>query len=448
MTTIIREAQVVNEGSIETKDVLIENGIIQKIERQIQCSANARFEEIDASGLHLLPGMIDDQVHFREPGLTHKGDIATESAAAAAGGVTSFMDMPNTKPTVLTLELLEQKYKLAAQKSYINYSFFMGINHNNLEEALKVDNELICGITDDGLYFSDEKGILANYPDYLEQLFSRVNTLVALHSEDDQIIANNYKIAKEKYGKIPFEAHPEIRSEKACLEATKRIVELSKKHQNRLHVFHLSSGVEVPIFDQQQSLSNKRITVEACIHHLFFNNQDYDKLGRKIKWNPAIKSEQDRLKLIEGLKKNQIDLIASDHAPHHWNEKQGSYEESMSGAPLVQHSLLALFELFHREELSLELIVEKTAHAPAIAYKINKRGFIREGFAADLVLVDLDLKTINRPPLRYKCNWSPLADYPFKSAVKKTFVNGKIVFDGDNVFQMNAGERLTFAKER
>ena len=448
MTFIIKEATVVNEGSIKTCDVLIQNGRIQKIDSQISSTPYPNAQEIPAKGLHLFPGMIDDQVHFRDPGFTQKADIASESAAAAAGGVTSFMDMPNTLPNTLTLELLEQKYAMAKTKSIVNYSFFMGINQENLEEALKVDNETVCGITDDGLYFSDDKGILANYPDYLEKLFSRSNTLVALHSEDDGIIAENYAKAKAKYGNIPFAAHPEIRSDKACFEATKRVLEISKKYNNRLHIYHLSSGIEVPLFDHTLPLEQKRITVEACVHHLFFNHSDYEKLGQKIKWNPSVKYEADRLALIEGLKNDRIDLIASDHAPHTWADKEGTYETSMSGAPLVQHNLLVLFELYKRGEISLELIAQKVAHAPAIAYKIKERGFIREGYAADLVLVNLNLDEKQSPPLRYKCGWSPVEQYRFSSAIEKTWVNGELVFNGQEVIPKKAAARLSFERDR
>ncbi|OYU66196.1 MAG: dihydroorotase [Cytophagaceae bacterium BCCC1] len=444
---IIKNAEVVNEGTIKTCDVLIIGERIEKI--AIQISDN-QAETIDAEGLFLLPGLIDDQVHFRDPGLTHKATIYSESRAAVAGGITSFMDMPNTVPNTLTQQLLEEKYALASKNSLANYSFFMGINQDNLEEALKTDNENVCGITDDGLYFSDDKGILANYPEYLDLLFSRTDTLVALHSEDDSIIRNNTLKYREIYGEnIPIDLHPNIRSEEACLTATKRVLELAKKHNNRLHLFHISTASEANLFDNKTPLRDKRITAEACVHHLWFTEKDYKLLGANIKWNPSIKSQSDKEGLMKALIDNHIDIIATDHAPHTKEEKSGNYFKAMSGGPLVQHALPALFELFHQEKISLEKIVEKTSHNVAEIYRIKDRGYIREGYYADLVLIDLNNKwRISPQNILYKCGWSPFENQTFKSRILKTFVNGNMIFDNGNFNENKHGMRLRFSKNR
>jgi dihydroorotase len=450
MKTIIRNACIVNEGESKFADILISNKRIEKINSSIGYNGIGKINEINADGLYLLPGCIDDQVHFREPGLTHKGNIFSESKAAVAGGITSFMDMPNTIPNTLTQELLEEKYSMASKNAIANYSFFMGINQHNLEEALKTNNEQVCGITDDGLYFNDEKGILANYPEYLEKLFCRSDALIALHSEDDNIISNNTEYYKKIYGvDIPFTLHPKIRSEDACITATKRILEIAKKYKNRLHVFHISTIAEANLFDNKISISEKRITAEACVHHLLFSNKDYEQLGSKIKWNPAIKTKEDKEGLLSALLDNKLDIIATDHAPHTIQEKSGSYFNAMSGGPLVQHALPAMFELVHQRKISIEKLVEKMCHNVAEIYRIKDRGYIREGYFADVVLISLNQSWKATPEnTLYKCKWSPFEDQNFKSKVIKTLVNGNIVYDNGVFNCNNLGERLKFSRIR
>jgi len=388
MKTIIKNATIINEGKSFIGDVLIQN---ERIEKIATCVEDRNAIIIDAEGLYLLPGAIDDQVHFRDPGLTHKGNIYSESKAAIAGGITSFMDMPNTIPNTLTQVLLEEKYVIASQSSWANYSFFMGINKDNLEEALKTDNENVCGITDDSMYFNNDEGILANYPDFLEKLFSRSETIIALHSENEAIIkANTEKYRKIYNEDIPFKFHPLIRSEEACLEATKVVLEIARKHQNRLHIYHVSTAAEANLFDNTIPVREKRITAEACVHHLWFSDKDYDALGAKIKWNPAIKTESDRDGLLAALLENKLDIIATDHAPHTIEEKSGNYFKALSGGPLVQHALPAMLELCHQGKMSIEKIAEKMAHNVAEIYRIKERGYIREGYFADLVLVDMN----------------------------------------------------------
>ena len=450
MKTIIRNASIVNEGNTVIADILIANERIEKIGTSINLEGASSIMEINAEGLYLLPGVIDDQVHFREPGLTHKGTIYSESRAAVAGGITSFMEMPNTTPNTLTLELLEDKYVIASKTSMANYSFFMGINQNNLEEALKTNNETVCGITDDGLYFNNDEGILANYPEFLEKLFSRSNSLVALHSEDDLIIKNNTNLYREKYGEnIPFEFHPKIRSEEACLTATKRVLEIAKKHNNRLHLFHISTLAEANLFENLLPINEKRITAEACVHHLWFSDADYAKLGSKLKWNPSIKTEKDKKGLLAALLDNRLDIIATDHAPHTINEKSGAYFKSMSGGPLVQHALPTMLEFYHQGKISLEKIVEKMSHHVAEIYRIKQRGYIREGYFADLVLVDLNQQwQVTHKNTLYKCQWSPFENQFFKSKIIKTFVNGNLVYNDGIINEEKQGKRLLFSKIR
>lgn len=450
MKTIIRNASIVNEGNIIIADILIVDERIEKIGASIHLTDSSAIKEINAEGLFLLPGVIDDQVHFREPGLTHKGTIYSESRAAVAGGITSFMEMPNTIPNTLTQELLEEKYVMASKTSAANYSFFMGINQNNLEEALKTNNETVCGITDDGLYFNNDEGILANYPQFLETLFSRTESLVALHSEDDVILKNNTNNYREMYGEnIPFEFHSKIRSEEACVIATKRVLEIAKKHNNRLHLFHISTLAEANLFDNKLAIRDKRITAEACVHHLWFSDEDYLKLGAQIKWNPAIKTEEDKNGLLTALLENKLDIIATDHAPHTIEEKSGAYFESMSGGPLVQHALPAMLEFYHQGRISLEKIVEKMSHHVAEIYRIKERGYIREGYYADLVLVDLnDLWKVSHKNILYKCQWSPFENQYFKSKIVKTFVNGNLVYDNGILNHNKLGKRLMFEKQR
>jgi len=446
-TTIIKNARIVNEGKIIEGDVLIRGERIEKIANNIS-DANATI--LDAGGRFLLPGVIDDQVHFREPGLTHKATIASESRAAVAGGVTSFMDMPNTVPNTLTHELLEEKYAIAANTSLANYSFFMGITQGNLEEALRTDTETVCGITDDGLYFNKEDGILANYPEFLEKLFARSETLIALHCEDDSIIRANTEKYRAIYGDdIPFQYHAIIRSREACLEATKRVVGIARKHNNRVHIYHVSTLDEAMLFDNTLSVREKRITAEACVHHLWFDDRDYERLGAKIKWNPSVKTEQDKCGLLKALLDNHLDIIATDHAPHSIEEKSGNYFKAHSGGPLVQHALPVMLELYHQGLISLEKIAEKMSHHVAEIYRMKDRGYIREGYYADLVLVDLHQSwKVSAENILYKCGWSPLEGQAFQSKIVKTFVNGHLVYD-DGVFNLSkTGKRLMFEKER
>lgn len=443
---VLVNAKLINEGRIFFADLLIQIGRIEKIAPHIT-SSNA--DVIDIKGNYLIPGMIDDQVHFRDPGLTYKGDLVTESSAAVAGGVTSFMDMPNTVPNTLTRELLEQKYQAAALRSRANYSFFMGVTAGNLEEALRVDNETVCGITDDGLYFNEQE-ILANNPEYLEKLFSRAETLVALHSEDDSIIDRNYAhYFKQTGGQIPFALHAKIRSSEACVTATKRVLDIQSKYDNRLHFFHISTGAEAQLFSASKAIREKRVTAEACVHHLWFNEADYEKRGGDIKWNPAIKTERDRVLLIQALKDGRLDIIASDHAPHSKQEKTGTYEQVKSGAPLVQHSLALLFELAYRGEISVEQIVEKTSHRVADIYRMKERGYVREGYFADLVEIDPHSPwKVKNESLLYKCGWAPVLGEQLSSKVKRTFVNGNLVFQDDAFISEAKGARLLFEKVR
>jgi dihydroorotase len=450
MKIIIRNAHVVNEGSVRIADVYIANERIEKIASGIQLPGDQKYFEINAEGKYLLPGVIDAHVHFREPGLTYKADISSESKAAVAGGVTTFMDMPNTHPATLTQQHLEEKFNLARVKSVANYSFFMGINSFNLEEALKTDSEKVCGITDDGLYFHAHDGMLANNPDFLEKLFGRSQILVALHSEDETIIRKNYAKFREKYGDdIPNGSHPLIRSEEACVKATKSVLEIARKHQNRVHLLHISTLAEAQLLDGHSTIREKRITAEVCGHHLWFSDKDYEHLGNRIKWNPAIKTEVDRKGLLEELLSGRLDMVASDHAPHSAREKTGLYHQALPGGPVLQHSLCLMLEFFHQGLISLENIAEKMSSQVAEVYRIRERGFIREGYYADLVLLALDRHwCVNPKNIRYKCKWSPLNRQSFRSQITHTLVNGQIVFDSSGVKDQVKGKRLLFEKCR
>jgi len=450
MNAIIKNINIVNEGRIVNGDVIIRNQRIESIGTSLSPEKMQNYREINGEGLYLLPGIIDDQVHFREPGLIHKGTIASESRAAVAGGITSYMEMPNTIPNTLSQDLLEQKYAIAARQSMANYSFFMGINKTNLEEVLKTDTESVCGISDDGLYFQGEDGILANHPEFLEKLFSRSETLIALHSEDETIIKNNETYYKSLFGdNIPFQYHPLIRSEASCVQATTRIMDIAAKFNTRLHILHVSTLKEALLFDSKIPLVQKRITAEACIHHLFFSDKDYKKLGSKLKWNPAVKTESDRKGLLQALLDGHLDIIASDHAPHTILEKAGNYFSALSGGPLVQHALPAMLELFHKGEITLDKIAEKMAHNVAEIYKIKNRGYIREGYFADLVIVNLNTASlVTAKSLYYKCGWSPFEGFKFQGAVVSTFVNGVVAFDRGLFNASTAGQRLQFSKFR
>jgi dihydroorotase len=438
---IIQQCFLVNEGKIEKKDVLIEHGKIAKIDDSI---ALAGVQTIDATGKYLLPGIIDGQVHFRDPGLTHKADISSESKAAVAGGVTSFIDMPNTVPNVLSLEILEEKYAIAAQKSLANYAFLLGVNGENLDYVCGIDTSKLLAVTDDGLYFTKKGNLLADNPETLERLFSGCDAIIAIHSEKEAIIEANEEAFRAKYGEnVPISCHPQIRNEQACYEATEQAIKLAEKYNARLHILHLSTAAETALFRNDIPLNEKRITTEVSVHHLWFTDQDYEKLGVKIKWNPAIKTQKDKDGLLQALIDDRIDIITTDHAPHLMEEKNKPYFQSMSGAPIIQHSLNIMLEFYKKGQLSLEKIVEKMCHNPAILYQISKRGFIREGYFADLTLVDLDQSwTVAQDNILFKCGWSPLEGTTFGSKVTHTWVNGNLVFENDQFHSEHKGMAL------
>jgi dihydroorotase len=423
---------MVNEGRITDTDVLLEGGLIRRIGRQ---AASAHLRVIDGSGKFLLPGLIDGQVHFREPGLTHKADFASESRAAVAGGVTSFLDMPNTVPNTLTLELLEEKYRLAAEKSVANFGFFLGVNGDNLDEVIRMDASRLLAVSDDGLYFTKKGNLLADNPETMEKLFAHCHAFIAIHAELEKIIEENEGFYRQQFGEaVPVKYHPVIRSEKACYEATRRAIEIATRHHARLHILHLSTLAETHLFRNDIPLREKRLTTEVSVHHLWFSDEDYDRLGTRIKWNPAIKTQRDKEGLLAALLEDKIDLITTDHAPHTLEEKQRPYFQSMSGAPIIQHALPIMMEFYHRGQIGLEKIVEKMCHNPAILYQIERRGFIREGYFADLTLVDPHAPwTVEKGNVLSKCGWSPLEGTTFGSRVTHTFVNGHLVF-ADGIF--------------
>jgi dihydroorotase len=444
MKTLIKGASVVNEGSVEVLDVLIENDLISRIEKPGVLEAGDYTESIDASGLHLFPGLIDDQVHFREPGLTHKADIRTESRAAAAGGITSFMEMPNTVPNTLTQELLQDKYDIAAESSLVNYSFFMGASNDNIEEVLKTDPKNVCGVK---VFMGSSTGnMLVDQKTALEGIFSQSPTLVATHCEDEATIRANTAIYREKYGEdVPISSHPLIRSAEACYKSSSFAAELAAKHNTRLHILHISTAKECGIFRNDIPLAEKRITAEACVHHLWFSSDQYDSLGTRIKWNPAVKTAQDRDGILVAVLDNRIDVIATDHAPHTLEEKSNTYFNAPSGGPLVQHVLIALLDLYHQGKITLTDIARKTSHAVAECFEIGDRGYVREGFKADLVLVDLNAPTeVNSGNILYKCGWSPFEGHSFSSSISQTFVNGSCVYKEGKIIEGQVAERLTF----
>ena len=444
MKILIKNAQIVNEGIVSENDVLIENDIISKIAKNISEEAD---QIIDASGKYLLPGLIDDQVHFREPGLTWKGDIESESRAAIAGGTTSFIEQPNTVPNAVTQELLADKYEIASKKSFANYGFMMGGTNDNLEEVLKTNPRNVPGIK---LFLGSSTGnMLVDNPETLENIFSNTKMLIAVHCEDEATIRENTQKYLDEYGEdIPVKFHHLIRSEEACYKSSSKAIELAKKTGARLHVFHLSTAKETDLFRNDIPLKDKKITAEVCVHHLTFTNEDYETKGGLIKWNPAVKTQKDKDGLWEALLDDRIDVIATDHAPHTWEEKQNVYTKCPSGAPLVQHSLTVMLENFQQGKISLERIVEKMAHNPAILFRIEKRGFIREGYKADLVLVDLNKNwTVEKENILYKCGWSPLEGMNFSTKVTHTFVNGNLVYDNGKINEEKFGERLLFEVE-
>lgn len=437
---------MVNEGKISVADVLIGDGHIQAIGMGLDETGS---RVIDGSGKYLFPGVIDGQVHFREPGLTHKGDLYSESRAAVAGGVTSFIDMPNTVPNVLSMDILDEKYRLAAEKSLANFGFFLGVNGNNLDDVLALDTSGLLAVSDDGLYFSGKGNLLADNPETLEKLFSGCRSIIAIHSEKEKLIEENEKHYRELYGEdVPVACHPLIRSEKACFEATQRAIELAKRHNARLHILHLSTEAETHLFRNDIPLREKQITTEVSVHHLWFCDKDYERLGTRIKWNPAIKTEKDKEGLLQALLDDRIDLITTDHAPHTREEKDRPYFQSMSGAPLVQHALAVMLEFFHQGRIALEKIAEKMCHNPATLYRMEKRGFIRERYYADLCIVDLNSPwTVSKENILYKCGWSPLEGSTFRSLVTHTFVNGHLVYEQGQFNESRKGMALKVVKE-
>jgi len=439
--TLIKNISIINEGQIIVADLLIDKGIIQKIGK---VDDNTDGRVIDGTGKFLFPGIIDGQVHFREPGLTHKGDLYTESKAAIAGGVTSFIDMPNTFPNVLTIDILTEKYKIATEQSLANFGFFLGVNGDNLDEVIKLDTSKLLGVSDDGLYFTKKGNLLADNPETMEKLFANCKSVIAIHSEKEQIVEENENIYREKYGEhVPIEFHPLIRSEKACYEATKRAIELANKHKARLHILHLTTEAETHLFRNDIPLKEKNITTEVSVHHLWFSDKDYERLGTLIKWNPAIKTEKDKAGLMKALLDDRIDIVTTDHAPHSLEEKQKPYFQSMSGAPMVQHSLNVMLEFYKQGIILLEKIAEKMCHNPATLYSIEKRGFIREGYFADLTIVDLNTSwMVSKENILYKCGWSPLEGTTFQTKVTHTFVNGNLVFENGHFNERARGQAL------
>jgi len=442
MKYLIKNATLVNEDEIFTSDVLIEAGRISKIGRNLETSG--KCVEINAEGLHLLPGAIDDQVHFREPGLTHKGEIYTEAKAAVAGGVTSYMEMPNTNPLTVSIEELEKKYARASECSLANYSFFMGATNKNLTELLKPDYSKVCGVK---IFMGSSTGdMLVDDEKALNNIFSNVDALIATHCESDTMIRENQNRIIAEYGEdLPTYFHPIIRNEEACYASSSHAVELAKKHNTRLHILHISTAKELSLFTNKIPLKEKRITAEACIHHLWFSDEDYKTKGNFIKWNPAVKTMYDRDRIFEAVLNNTIDVIATDHAPHSIEEKNQTYLKAPSGGPLVQHSTLAMLDFYHQKKISLEKIVQKMSHNVADLFRIQERGYIREGYFADLVLVNLNKETaVTKANLLYKCGWSPFEGHTFKSHVEKTFVNGHLVYDNGNFDESTKGNRLLF----
>jgi dihydroorotase len=440
-TILIKAATIVNEHKQYVADVLIKDGLIDRIDSVIDQQAD---EVINAEGLHLLPGCIDDQVHFREPGLTYKADIYTESRAAVAGGITSFMEMPNTVPNTLTQELLEDKYQIASRNSLANYSFFMGASNNNLDEVLRTDTSKVCGIK---VFMGSSTGnMLVDDPQTLEKLFAQSPMLIATHCEDEATIKSNLAHYKQLLGEnIPVQMHPKIRSAEACYLSSSMAIELAKKHNTRLHILHISTERETHLFDNTIPLKDKRITAEACIHHLWFTDADYETKGNYIKWNPAVKTEADRDGILRAVLDGRIDVIATDHAPHTVEEKEQPYLQAPSGGPLVQHALPAMLELYHHGKISLEQIAEKMSHNVATLFQIEKRGFIREGYWADLVLVNLNKPwNVNKSNILYKCSWSPFEGNTFRSQIAYTLISGNLAYANGSLIEGKVGKRLTF----
>ncbi len=443
MKTLIKNISLVNEGSCRLADVFINGENIESISA-VNSKEHLADNLVDGTGLHLFPGVIDDQVHFREPGLTHKGEIYTEAKAAVAGGITSYMEMPNTNPQTLTQDLLEEKYQRAAEVSLANYSFFMGASNDNRDEVLKTNPKNVCGIK---IFMGSSTGnMLVDSKETLRAIFSEAPCIIATHCEDEATVRANLEKYKEEYGNnILPEHHPLIRSEEACYRSSSMAVELAEKYNAKLHVLHISTAKETSLFRNDIPLKEKRITAEACIHHLWFSDGDYHTKGNFIKWNPAVKTANDRDKIFEAVLSNRIDVIATDHAPHTLEEKQKPYLDTPSGGPLVQHSLVAMLEFYHQGKITLERIVEKMSHAVADLFLIEKRGYIKEGYKADLVIVDLNKPWIvKKENLLYKCQWSPFEGTTFKSEIITTFVNGNAVYNNGIFDENQKGQRLSF----
>lgn len=443
---LIKNITVVNEGNSQTKDVLVRNGRIEKISDQINNQPAVR--EINGEGKHLLPGAIDDQVHFREPGLTHKATMYTESKSAVAGGVTSFMEMPNTIPPVFTQKLLEDKYSLASGNSLANYSFYMGTSNNNAEEILKINHKKndVCGVK---IFMgSSTGGLLVDNYLALDRIFRETELLIATHCEDERIIKQNYQRIKAQRGELKPADHPDIRDDNACYESSFAAIQFAKKYDSRLHILHISTEKELNLFGNFLPLKHKRITAEVCVHHLHFTSNDYEKLGNLIKCNPAIKPSFNKEALWNALIDDKLDVIATDHAPHTFEEKDEPYEKAHAGLPLVQHSLLLMLHYVKEGKITIEKVVEKMSHAVAVCFNIKERGYIREGYHADLVIVDLKDKTnISKSNILYKCGWSPLEGMTFPAAVTHTFINGNLVYENGAWNESVKGERLKFERE-
>ncbi len=441
--TIIKNAKIVNRGKIFEGDLLIEDERIKKIAANIELR---EAEEVDAKGNFLLPGIVDDQVHFREPGLVHKANIYTEAKAAVAGGTTTFMEMPNTKPAALSQEKLQEKYDIAAQYALANHSFFMGASNDNLEEVLKTDGNKVCGIK---IFMGSSTGnMLVDNQKTLDKLFAEVPILIATHCEDEATIRTNLDKYKAKYGEeIPIACHPEIRNEEGCYLSSSLAIDLAKKHDTRLHILHISTERELELFTNKIPLAEKRITAEVCVHHLYFNANDYDKFGTKIKCNPAVKAPHHQEALFKALLDDRLDIIATDHAPHTSAEKANKYLKAPSGVPLVQHSLNVMMEFYHQGKISIEKIVEKMSHAPAVCFDLKERGYVEEGMYADIVLLDAHKKwTVNKDNIHYKCRWSPFENHSFTGKVISTFVNGHHVYKNGVFDESIMGKRVEFSR--
>ncbi len=440
---LIKEVQLVNEGTIKPCDIFIKNGRIEKIAATINQSAD---KEIAGNGNFCMPGIIDDQVHFREPGLTHKSDLYTEPRAAVAGGVTSFMEMPNTRPAALTQELLADKYEIARKKSLANYSFFMGASNDNIEEVLKTDEREVCGVK---IFMGSSTGnMLVDNRTTLDNLFSKVPLLIATHCEDEATIRGNMEVYREKYGEaVPIKYHPLIRNVEGCYKSSSLAIELAKKHNTRLHILHISTKEELALFSNDIPLAEKRITSEVCVHHLHFDSRQYDTLQTQIKCNPAVKESKHKRALFKALLDDRLDIIATDHAPHTWEEKQGTYFKAPSGVPLIQHTLPVMLKFYHKGKISLERIVEKMCHAPAICFQVAERGFAREGYWADLAIVDVNKKwKVTKKNIHYKCGWSPFENKFFRGKILSTIVSGHLAYQDGVFFEEKKGERLLFER--